>query len=69
MSSVQIIVGVKPTGARLSEESRAAEKMIARFAEWQGRKPHSLGADANYGNGELLQWLMDPLKPQCTRGA
>ncbi|MGA7521305.1 MAG: IS1182 family transposase [Acidobacteriaceae bacterium] len=54
-----IIVGVQGTGARLSEESRAAEEMIARFAEWQGRKPHSLGADASYGNGELLQWLMD----------
>ena len=54
-----IIVGVQATGARLSEESRAAEKMIARFAEWQGRTPHSLGADASYGNGELLQWLMD----------
>ena len=54
-----IIVGVQATGARLSEESRAAEEMIARFAEWQGTKPHSLAADASYGNGELLQWLMD----------
>jgi len=54
-----IIVGVQGTGARLSEESRAAEEMIARFAEWQGRKPHALGADASHGNGELLQWLMD----------
>jgi transposase len=54
-----IIVGVQATGARLSEESRAAEKMIARFAQWQGKNPQSIAADASYGNGELLQWLMD----------
>jgi transposase len=45
-----IVVGVQATGARLSEESRAAEDMIARFAEWQGKKreakalwPHPAG--------------------------
>lgn len=54
-----IIVGVQATGARLSEESRAAEAMIARFAQWQGRNPHSIAADASYGNGAFLQWLMD----------
>jgi transposase InsO family protein len=54
-----IIVGVQATGARLSEESRAAEEMIARFTRWQGKNPHSIAADASYGNGELLQWLMD----------
>ena len=54
-----IIVGVQATGARLSEESRAAEKMIARFTQWQGKNPQSVAADASYGNGELLQWLMD----------
>ena len=54
-----IIVGVQATGARLSEESRAAEEMIARFAQWQGKKPQSIAADASYGNGEFLQWLMD----------
>lgn len=53
-----IIVGVQATGARLSEESRAAEEMIARFADWQGKNPQSIAADASYGNGELLQWLM-----------
>src|SRR5216110_104237 len=52
-------VGVQATGARLSEESRAAEDMIVRFAQWQGRKPESIAADASYGNGEFLQWLMD----------
>ena len=54
-----IVVGVQATGARLSEESRAAKEMIARFAQWQGRKPQSIAADASYGNGEFLQWLMD----------
>ena len=45
-----IIVGVQATGARLSEESRAAEERIARFAQWQGKIPLSLAADASYGN-------------------
>jgi hypothetical protein len=54
-----IIVGVQATGARLSEESRAAEEMITRFTRWQGKTPQSIGADASYGNGELLQFLMD----------
>ena len=54
-----IVVGVQATGARLSEESRAAEDMIARFAQWQGCKPDSIAADASHGNGEFLQWLMD----------
>ena len=54
-----IVVGVQATGARLSEESRSARDMITRFAQWQGRKPLSVAADASYGNGEFLQWLMD----------
>ncbi len=54
-----IVVGVQATGARLSEESRAGREMIARFAQWQGRKPESIAADASYGNGEFLQWLVD----------
>ena len=33
--------------------------MIARFAGWQGREPASVVADATYGNGEFLQWLME----------
>jgi len=32
----------------------AAKDMIARFAEWQGREPDSVVADATYGNGEFL---------------
>ena len=54
-----IVLGVQATGARLSEESRSARDMITRFARWQGRKPQSIAADASYGNGEFLQWLMD----------
>src|SRR5216117_4036182 len=54
-----VIVGVQATAARMSQETVAAEDMIARFAEWQGREPVSVVADATYGNGEFLQWLME----------
>ena len=54
-----MIVGVQATAARLSQETVAAQDMIARFAQWQGRKPVSVAADATYGNGEFLQWLME----------
>jgi hypothetical protein len=43
----------------MSEETVAAKEMIARFAEWQGCDPESVGADTTYGNGEFLQWLME----------
>ena len=42
-----IIVGVQATGARLSEESRAAEAMIARFTQGQGKNPQSISAHAH----------------------
>ena len=54
-----VIVGVQATAARMSQETVAAQDMIARFAEWQGREPESVVADATYGNGEFLQWLME----------
>jgi hypothetical protein len=54
-----VIVGVQATAARLSQETVAAQDMIARFSQWQGRKPASVAADATYGNGEFLQWLLD----------
>src|SRR5476649_2630854 len=54
-----VIVGVQATAARMSQETVAAQDMIARFAEWQGREPASVVADATYGNGEFLQWLME----------
>jgi hypothetical protein len=37
----------------------AAQDMIARFAEWQGRERAFVATDATYGNGQFLQWLME----------
>jgi transposase len=54
-----VIVGVQATAARMSQETVAAQDMIARLAQWQGREPTSVAADATYGNGEFLQWLLD----------
>ena len=54
-----VIVGVQATAARMSQETVAAQAMLTRFAEWQGRKPESVGADTTYGNGEFLQWLAE----------
>ncbi|HSZ64221.1 MAG TPA: IS1182 family transposase [Terriglobales bacterium] len=54
-----VIVGVQGTAARMSQETVAAKDMLARFARWQGREPLSVAADATYGNGEFLQWLLD----------
>ena len=54
-----VIVGVQATAARMSQETVAAQDMSARFTQWQGREPASVAADATYGNGEFLQWLLD----------
>jgi hypothetical protein len=54
-----VIVGAQATAARMSQETVAAQNMISGFVQWQGREPASLGADATYGNGEFLQWLMN----------
>jgi len=54
-----VIVGVQGTAARMSQETVAAQEMITRFVQWQGRGPASVVADATYGNGEFLQWLME----------
>ena len=54
-----VIVGVQGTAARMSQETVAAQEMITRFVQWQGRGPTSVVADATYGNGEFLQWLME----------
>ena len=48
-----VIVGVWATAARQSQETVAGEDMLTRFAQWQGRKPESVGADTTYGNGEF----------------
>jgi len=54
-----VIVGVQATAARMSQETVAAQDMLTRFAQWQGREPDSVAADTTYGNGEFLQWLAD----------
>src|SRR5271166_2676475 len=54
-----VIVGVQATAARMSQETVAAQDMLTRFTQWQGRVPESLAADTTYGNGEFLQWLAD----------
>jgi transposase len=54
-----VIVGVQATAARMSQETVAAQDMLTRFAQWQGRVPESVAADTTYGNGEFLQWLAD----------
>src|SRR2546426_10218479 len=54
-----VIVGVQATAARMSQETVAAQGMLARFAQWQGRAPESVAADTTYGNGEFLQWLAE----------
>jgi transposase len=54
-----VIVGVQATAARMSQETVAAQDMLTRFAQGQGREPESVAADTTYGNGEFLQWLAD----------
>jgi hypothetical protein len=53
-----VIVGVQATAARMSQETVAAQDMLTRFAQWQGREPESVAADTTR-NGEFLQWLAD----------
>jgi hypothetical protein len=43
----------------MSQETVAAQDMLTRFAQWQGREPESVAADPTSGNGEFLQWLAD----------
>src|SRR3979490_2314160 len=52
-----VIVGVQATAARMSQETVAAQDMLTRFTQWQGREPELVAADTTYGNGEFLQWL------------
>ena len=54
-----VIVGVQATAARMSQETVAAQAMLTRFSQWQGREPESVAADTTYGNGEFLQGLLD----------
>src|SRR2546429_9059052 len=50
-----VIVGVQATAARMSQETVAAQDMIARFSAYQGREPASVVADATYWDGGFLQ--------------
>jgi hypothetical protein len=43
-----VIVGVQATAARMSPETVAAQDMLTRFTQWQGRKPESVAADTTY---------------------
>src|SRR5580704_17814878 len=54
-----VIVGEQETAAQISQETVAAQDMLTRFTQWQGREPESVAADTTYGNGEFLQWLAD----------
>jgi transposase len=54
-----VIVGVQATAARMSQETVAAQDMLRRLVQRSGREPASIAADATYGNGEFLQWLLD----------
>ncbi len=53
-----VIVGEQATAARMSQET-AAQDMLTRFTQWQGREPESVAADTTCGNEEFLQWLAD----------
>ena len=48
-----VIVGVQGTAARMSQETVAADEMLTRFGQWQGRGPTWIEADATYGNASL----------------
>jgi hypothetical protein len=37
-----VIVGVQATAARMSQETVAAQDMLTRFTQWQGREPESV---------------------------
>ena len=49
-----VIVGVQATAARMSQETVAAQDMLTRFTEWQGREPESVAADTTYGKRGVL---------------
>jgi transposase len=67
-----VIVGVQATAARMSQETVAAQDMIARFAKWQGREPASpttgpsgevsLTANNDSSSDTILQVVSEALK-------
>lgn len=53
-----VIVDVEATPARWSAEVAAAKTMLTRTRESFGLTPQTLAADAAYGSGLMLGWLM-----------
>ena len=53
-----IIVDVEATRARWSAEVAATKIMLTRTQESFGLTPETLAADAAYGSGLMLGWLM-----------
>ena len=50
----------------MSQETVAAQDMLTRFTQWQGREPESVAADTTYGNGEFLNgWRIGASRPIC----
>ncbi len=45
---------LQATAARMSQETVAAQDMLIRFTQWQGRQPESVAADTTYGNGSVV---------------
>lgn len=54
----RVILDVEATPALLSQEIRAAERMVGRIKRG-GLSPESLGADKAYGTGEFFAWLLE----------
>jgi Transposase DDE domain len=57
-TAAAIIVDVAATPARWSAEVAATKTMLERVKELFGLKPHRLAADAAYGSGLMIKWLM-----------
>jgi hypothetical protein len=53
-----VIVDVEATPARWSAEVAATKTMLRRAQEHFGLTPQTLAADAAYGSGLMLGWLM-----------
>ena len=53
-----VIVDVEATPARWSAEVAATKTMLERTRESFGLTPQTLAADAAYGSGLMLGWLM-----------
>jgi transposase len=58
LQAAAIIVDVQATAARWSAEVAIAKTMLARTATCFGLKPQRITADAAYGSGLMLGWLM-----------